>query len=137
MTAARRYMSGVLQDMAFARHRSVAQERAATAMTPADRMAAAACRRPTAAMAVAAALAAATIAALQVHAGLAEGPGTPASIVAAQIRAQGYACAGPVAATRDRRASRPNGAVWTLRCRNASYRVRLVPDMAAEVARIE
>ena len=62
---------------------------------------------------------------------------TPAGIIAAQIRTQGYACTDPVAATRDQRASGPNVAVWTLRCQNAAYRVLLVPDMAAQVTQLE
>jgi hypothetical protein len=56
-----------------------------------------------------------------------------AEIVAAQIRAQGYACTRPVTAVRDGAASRPNVTVWLLTCGNARYRVRLVPDMAAHV----
>jgi hypothetical protein len=61
----------------------------------------------------------------------------PAEIVAAQIRTQGYACTSPVAAVRDRAASRPNETVWVLSCGNARYRVRLVPDMAAQVTQLE
>jgi hypothetical protein len=70
-------------------------------------------------------------------AGPAQQPETPAAIVAAQLRTQGYACADPVSATRDVRASRPNETVWILRCRNAAYRVLLVPDMAAQVTQLE
>ncbi len=68
---------------------------------------------------------------------LAQQQEAPAAIVAAQIRSQGYACSAPVSATRDRQASRPNVAVWVLRCQNARYRVRLVPDMAAQVTQLE
>ena len=60
-----------------------------------------------------------------------------AEIVAAQIRAQGYACTRPVTAVRDQAASQPNAAVWVLSCGNARYRVRLVPDMAAQVTQLE
>lgn len=62
---------------------------------------------------------------------------SPKEIVAAQIRAQGYACVAPQSAHRDTRASRPDQAVWLLKCKNATYRVRLVPDMAAGVEVIE
>ena len=62
---------------------------------------------------------------------------TPATIIAAQIRAQGYNCTLPVAAERDRQASAPNEAVWILSCGNARYRVRLVPDMAAQVTQLD
>jgi hypothetical protein len=61
----------------------------------------------------------------------------PADIIAAHIRDQGYACSGPVSAVRDRMASGPDGAVWTVRCGNAHYRVHLVPDMAAEVTQLK
>lgn len=57
-------------------------------------------------------------------------------IIAAQIRDQGFACNKALGAVRDRAASRPNEAVWTLTCENASYRVRLVPNMAAHVERL-
>jgi hypothetical protein len=59
---------------------------------------------------------------------------TPKEIVAAKIRMQGFACHKPVSAERDSAASKPNEAVWLLRCQDYSYRVRLVPNMAADVA---
>lgn len=57
----------------------------------------------------------------------------PKDIVAAQIRAQGFACDNPQSAKRDARASKPNETVWFLTCENASYRVTLVPDMGAKI----
>ena len=54
-------------------------------------------------------------------------------IVAAQLRAQGYACDNPKSATRDSEASKPNETVWIIVCENATYRATLVPDMAAYV----
>jgi hypothetical protein len=62
---------------------------------------------------------------------------TPQEIIAAQIRMQGFACDKPVSAERDRAASRPNETVWLLKCEDHSYRVRLVPDMAADVRRLD
>lgn len=62
---------------------------------------------------------------------------SPKDDIAAQLRAQGYTCDSPQSAERDVSASRPDEAVWVLRCENASYRVRLIPDMAAKVERIE
>ena len=82
-------------------------------------------------------LVAAALACLSASAARAQPADTPAGIIAAQIRTQGYACTDPVAATRDQRASRPNVTVWTLRCRNAAYRVLLVPDMAAQVTQLK
>ncbi len=65
------------------------------------------------------------------------GPATaqenPAEIIAAHIRMQGYACDKALRAERNRKASKPNETVWTLRCSNGPYRVRLVPDLAASV----
>ena len=61
---------------------------------------------------------------------------SPKDDIAAQIRAQGYACDQPQSATRDPQASRPDEEVWLLRCEGASYRVRLIPDMAAQVERV-
>ena len=62
---------------------------------------------------------------------------SPKDDIAAQIRAQGYACDQPQSATRDAQASRPDEEVWLLRCEGANYRVRLIPDMAAQVERID
>ena len=62
---------------------------------------------------------------------------TPVEIIAAQIRDQGYTCDKPKSAERDRAASKPDSAVWILHCESESYRVQLVPDMAAKVERIE
>jgi hypothetical protein len=61
---------------------------------------------------------------------------TPAYDVAAQVRTQGYRCDQPTTARRDVRLSKPDSAVWVLQCRNASYRVRLVPDMAAHITKL-
>lgn len=61
---------------------------------------------------------------------------TPVEIIAAQIRSQGYTCDKPKSAERDVAASKPNGEVWILHCEAETYRVHLVPDMAAKVERI-
>jgi hypothetical protein len=60
----------------------------------------------------------------------------PGEIIAAQIRTQGYRCDDPVQAQHDAQLSRPNEQLWLLRCANATYRVRLVPDLAARVERL-
>lgn len=57
-------------------------------------------------------------------------------LLAAQIRDQGYDCNKPLSANKDSRRSRPDEAVWVLRCNDATYRLRLVPDMAARVQRL-
>jgi hypothetical protein len=61
----------------------------------------------------------------------------PAEIIAAHIRMQGYECVKPLGAQRNRRASKPNETAWTLRCSNAVYNVRLIPDMAAHVEKVD
>ena len=58
-------------------------------------------------------------------------------LLAAQIRDQGYVCSKPLSAKKDLTRSRPDQAVWVLRCKNANYRLRLVPDMAARVQRLK
>jgi hypothetical protein len=65
------------------------------------------------------------------------GSDDPKNIIAAQIRDQGYQCNDPQSATRDEKASRPDEADWILQCESGRYRVRLVPDMAAKVERLE
>src|SRR5262245_59931209 len=67
----------------------------------------------------------------------AAGGDTPVGIISDQIRRQGYACDEPRQAERDREASRPNQTVWVLTCGNATYRVTLIPDMAARVERLK
>jgi hypothetical protein len=83
------------------------------------------------AAAVVAALGAATSIAI------AADPEDPKNIIAAQIRDQGYDCDSPKSATRDASASGPDEVVWLLQCESASYRVHLVPDMAATVEKID
>ena len=62
---------------------------------------------------------------------------TPPETLAAQLRLQGHRCDEPVAAQRDAQLSKPDEIVWNLRCGNASYRMRLTPDMAARVEKLD
>jgi|SRR5689334_4934040 len=57
----------------------------------------------------------------------------PREMLAAQIRTQGFVCDRALRATRDAKRSRPDYAVWVLKCGNATYRVGRAPDMAAKV----
>jgi hypothetical protein len=67
----------------------------------------------------------------------AEPPGEdPKNILAAQLRDQGYDCDQPKSAERDVQASKPDEAVWIVQCEKSKYRMRLDPDMAAKVERI-
>ncbi len=56
-------------------------------------------------------------------------------LVAVQARQQGFACSEPASAKRDPTAD--DDAVWTLTCADAKYRVRLVPDQAAEIQKLD
>ncbi len=68
----------------------------------------------------------------------AESPGQDSEdVLAAQLRDQGYACDQPKSAEQDVQASRPDEEVWIVQCENARYRMRLHPDMAAEVDKLD
>jgi hypothetical protein len=58
------------------------------------------------------------------------------NIIAVQIRRQGYECKNPVSAERDAAASKPDDAAWILKCEGVTYRVKLVPNMAATVEKL-
>lgn len=62
---------------------------------------------------------------------------TPTDILAARIRDQGYDCLKPEGAKRDVAQSAPNETVWVLDCESGSYRVTLVPDLAAKVEQLK
>ena len=59
------------------------------------------------------------------------------NILAAQLRDQGYECDQPKSAERDIQASKPDEEVWIVQCEHSKYRMRLDPDMAAKVERID
>lgn len=63
------------------------------------------------------------------------GDAATGELVAVQVRNQGQACAEPVSAQRDPTAQ--DDAVWTLTCADAKYRVRLIPDQAAEIEKLD
>src|SRR5262245_17396624 len=58
---------------------------------------------------------------------------TSGDALAVQLRRQGHRCDVPVSAEQDAGRSRPDSAVWSVKCANASYRMRLVPDRAAVI----
>jgi hypothetical protein len=62
---------------------------------------------------------------------------TDVSIIAAQVRSQGFACDNPTGAERVADESAPDQQVYTLSCEGVTYRVKLIPDMAAEITKIE
>ncbi len=62
---------------------------------------------------------------------------TPPEMLAAHIRRQGYRCDEPLSAVRDAERSKPDEAVWVLKCTNVTYRLTLIPDMAWKVEKLE
>lgn len=60
----------------------------------------------------------------------------PPDIIAVQIRKQGYECTNPSKAKRDEQVSKPDLPVWILTCENATYRVRLVGNMADRIEKL-
>ena len=61
----------------------------------------------------------------------------PADIIAVQVRKQGFECGKAEKASRDPAISRPDAPVWILTCDNASYRVRLVGNMADHIEKLD
>src|SRR5262245_34204909 len=59
------------------------------------------------------------------------------TIVADHVRSQGFTCNNPSSVERIEAESMPNEPVYVLKCEGVSYRVRLVPDQAAEVSEIK
>lgn len=64
------------------------------------------------------------------------GDETTPDLLASQIRDQGFACNTAKSAEREVKASRPNEAVWILQCENDSYRMTVIPDMAAKIEKL-
>ncbi len=58
-------------------------------------------------------------------------------IVADQVRSQGFACDSPSSAERIEAESKPDEPVYLLKCKDAEYRVHIIPDQAAEVSKIK
>jgi hypothetical protein len=62
---------------------------------------------------------------------------TTAEMLADHVRRQGYQCEKALSAVRDAEHSRPDAAVWVLKCTNVTYRLTLIPDMAWTIEQIE
>lgn len=59
------------------------------------------------------------------------------TVLADQIRSQGYPCSKPVSAERKPAESVQNEPVYVLKCEDATYEIRLIPDQAAMVTKIQ
>ena len=77
------------------------------------------------------------VAILVSNGGVVRAQATPPETLASQLRLQGHRCDEPVTAQRDAQLSKPDETVWNLRCSNASYRMRLTPDMAARIETLD
>lgn len=62
---------------------------------------------------------------------------TAPEVLADQLRSQGYPCARALGSQRDGDTSNRDESVWILKCSDGTYRVRLIPDMAAKVEKID
>ena len=61
----------------------------------------------------------------------------PKDTLADTVRDRGFRCERAVSAEPDRAQSRPDEAVWLLRCSNGRYRVRYPGDTAPQVEPLE
>lgn len=61
----------------------------------------------------------------------------PKDLIAVQVRSQGHECTTPISAEAEPAQSSPDERVWILVCDNATYRVKLIPDMAADIERLD
>ncbi|WP_162918768.1 hypothetical protein [Taklimakanibacter deserti] len=59
------------------------------------------------------------------------------TVLADQIRSQGFACSNPTSVERIAAESVADLPVYVLKCESATYQIRLIPDQAAVVTRIE
>jgi hypothetical protein len=65
------------------------------------------------------------------------GPESPATILAGQIRQQGHPCYKSLSASRDPTLSTTHQPVWILVCSNATYQITVRADQAATVEVID
>ena|SRR5262245_10128891 len=61
----------------------------------------------------------------------------PPDALAARLRIQGHRCDKALSAERDTQRSRPDSAVWIVKCNDGAYRVQLVPNLAAKIEVID
>jgi NAD-dependent SIR2 family protein deacetylase len=59
------------------------------------------------------------------------------TVLADQIRSQGFACSNPISAERIPAASAAEEPAYLLKCEEGIYQIRLIPDQAAKVIKVE
>ncbi|HVJ77149.1 MAG TPA: hypothetical protein VM620_04900 [Hyphomicrobium sp.] len=57
-------------------------------------------------------------------------------LLASQLRDQGFTCSKPESAKQDVKQSKPNEEVWIVKCENDTFRMTVVPDLAAKVEKL-
>jgi hypothetical protein len=61
----------------------------------------------------------------------------PMDLLASQLRDQGFECKNPKKAKEEPKESAPHETVWLVDCDDASYRMTVVPDLAAKVQKLD
>lgn len=59
------------------------------------------------------------------------------TVISSVVRREGYKCDRPIKATKDLPDSLPDEMAWFLKCKNATYKVRLFPHYLSEVEVLE
>jgi hypothetical protein len=59
------------------------------------------------------------------------------TIVSSVVRREGYRCDKPIYASKDEADSVPEEMAWFLKCKNATYKVKLLPHYLSEIEIIE
>jgi hypothetical protein len=62
---------------------------------------------------------------------------SPETIVSSLVRREGYKCEKPIKATKDLEDSVPDEMAWFLKCKNATYKVQLLPHYLSAVEVLE
>jgi hypothetical protein len=58
-------------------------------------------------------------------------------LLASQLRDQGFTCSKPESAKHDVKQSKPNEEVWIVKCENDTFRMTVIPDLAAKVEKLQ
>ena len=58
---------------------------------------------------------------------------SPETIISSVVRREGYKCDKPIKATKDVEDSVPDEMAWFLKCKNATYKVQLLPHYLSAV----
>lgn len=68
---------------------------------------------------------------------LADDPESAETVISSVVRREGYKCEKPIKATKDVEDSVPEEMAWILKCKNATYKVQLLPHYLSAVEVIE